>query len=143
MVVHQVAPTFPCGKKIRGDGNCLFRDIVTGSERQHFRLQSVIVEHMRSLAQSVHGLYLMMQENLEEYLVQSDMQCNGVWGTDVEVVVAAHLLDVNIAMFNVPVGDYVVRGTWLVNHAQPMDNTRPTMYISYTGNHFDAILSQQ
>ena len=96
---------------------------------------------MRSLAQSVHGLCnLMMQENLEEYLVQSDMQCNG---TDVEVVVAAHLLDVNIAMFNVPVGDYVVRGTWLVNHAQPMDNTRPTMYISYTGNHFDAILSQQ
>ena len=53
-----------------------------------------------------------MQENLEEYLVQSDMQCNGVWGTDVEVVVAAHLLDVNIAMFNVPVGDYVVRGGW-------------------------------
>ena len=81
----------------------------------------------------------MMQEGLEEYLVQSDMQCNGVWGTDVEVVVAAHLLDVNIAMFNVPVG---VRGTWLVNHAQPMVNTRPTMYISYTGNHFDAILSQ-
>ena len=139
-----------CGKKIQGDGNCLFRAlcyVVTGSERQHFRLRSVIVEHIRSLAQSVHGLYLegnlMMQENLEEYLVQSDMQCNGVWGTDVEVVVAAHLLDVNIAMFNVPVGDYVVRGTWLVNHAQPMDNTRPTMYISYTGNHFDVILSQE
>ena len=52
-------------------------------------------------------------------------------------------VDVNIAMFNVPVGDYVVRGTWLVNHVQPMDNTQPTMYISYTGNHFDAILSQQ
>ena len=102
---------------------------------------------MRSLAQSVHGLYLednlMMQEGLEEYLVQSDMQCNGVWGTDVEVVIAAHLLDFNIAMFNVPAGDYVVHGPWLVNHAQPMDNTRPTMYILYTGNHFNVILSQE
>ena len=98
---------------------------------------------MRSLAQSVHGLYLegnlMMQESLEGYLVQSDMQCNGVWGTDVEVGIA----DVNIAMFNVPAGDYVVLGPWLVNHAQPMDNTQPTMYISYTGNHFDLILSQE
>ena len=103
-----------CGKKIQGDGNCLFQALyytVTGAEGQHFRLRSVIVEHMRSLAQSVHGLYLegnlMMQESLEEYLVQSDMQCNGVWGTDVEVVVAAHLLDVNLAIFNVPAGDYV------------------------------------
>ena len=100
-----------------------------GSERQHFRLRSFKVEHMRSLEQSVHGLYLegnlMLREGLEEYL-------NGVWGIDVEVVVAA-LLDVNIAMFNFPVGDYVVRGTWLVNHAQPMDNTQPTMYISSLG----------
>ena len=106
-----------CGKKIQGDALCY---VVTGSERQHFRLRSIIVEHMRSLAQSVHGLYL--EGSLEEYLVQSDMQCNGVWGTDVEVVIAAHLLDMNIAMFNVPAGDYVVRGPWLVNHAQPMDN---------------------
>ena len=42
-----------CGKKIRGDGNCLFQAlcyIVTGSERQHFRLRSIIVEHMGSVS---------------------------------------------------------------------------------------------
>ena len=37
--------------KVRGDGNCLFRAlcyVITGSERQHFKLRSLIIEHLRS-----------------------------------------------------------------------------------------------
>ena len=37
--------------KVRGDGNCLFRAlcyVISGSERQHFKLRSLIVEHFRS-----------------------------------------------------------------------------------------------
>ena len=37
--------------KIRRDGNCLFRAlcyVITGSERQHFKLRSLIIEHLRS-----------------------------------------------------------------------------------------------
>ena len=36
-------------RKMNPDGNCLFRAlsyIVTGSQRQHFQLHSLIVEHM-------------------------------------------------------------------------------------------------
>ena len=85
----------------------------------------------------------MMIHSLEEHIARTNMALDFVWGTDIEVAIACHLLDVNIAMYCVTQGDYVVRGPWLVNVPQVTDNTRPTMYISFTGNHFDVMLSQE
>ena len=42
-------PDMACLRRIRGDGNCLFRAlsfIITGSESQHFEIRSAIIAHM-------------------------------------------------------------------------------------------------
>ena len=54
-----------CGRKINPDGICLFRAlsyIITGSERQHFQLRSLIVAHVRSLTEN--GLADNLRDNL-------------------------------------------------------------------------------
>ena len=138
------------GRKMNPDGNCLFRAlsyIITGSERQHFQLRSLIVEHVQFLTD--HSLpdnlrdNLMMLHSLEAHIARTNMALDFVWGTDIEVAIACHLLDVNIVMYCVTQGDYVVCGPWLANVPQVIDNTRPTKYISFTGNHFDVMLSQE
>ena len=72
--------TFPARcRTIEGDGNCLFRALshaITGSERQHSRLRSATVEHMRSLRLS--GLNQSLEANVlglsvEEHLARTRM----------------------------------------------------------------------
>ena len=77
---------------------------------------------------------------MEEHLARTGMEHNGVWGTDIEITAIAHLLNINIALFDVPLAQYVVRGPYLV---EQIDNTRPTIFLSFTGNHINFILSQQ
>ena len=80
---------------------------------------------------------------IERHIEDTEMESYSAWGTDVEVFATTHLLGVNIAMYNQHDGHYCVNGLWLVDPAQPMDNTNPTIYVSFTGNHFDVILSQE
>ena len=105
------------GRKMNLDGNCLFRAlsyIVTRSERQHFQLRSLIVEHVQfltdhSLADNLRD-NLMMLHSVEEHIARTNMALDFVWGTDIEVAIACHLLDVIIAMYCVTQSYYVVRG---------------------------------
>ena len=83
-----------------------------------------------------------MPYSLEEHIARTNMAHDFIWGTDIEIAITYHLLDVKIATYAVPQGHYVVRGPWLFNVPQVPDNTRPTMYISFTGNHFDIKLSR-
>ena len=73
---------------IRGDGNCLFRAFsyaITGSERQHFRLRTAIINHMRctEACMSLLGGYI-SDLTLEEYIEHSQMAQNYVWGSQNE-----------------------------------------------------------
>ena len=61
---------------------------ITGSDREHSRLRSQIVEHIRSLRQD--GLSESLETTLigysvEDHLRQHRMDQDGSWGTDVEV----------------------------------------------------------
>ena len=139
-----------CSRKMNPDGNCLFcaiSYILTGSERQHFQLRSLIVAHVRSLtenslADNLRDI-LMMLHSLEEHITCTNMAHEFIWGTDIEIAITCHLLDVNIATYAVPQGQYVVGGPWLFNVPEVPDNTRPTMFNSFTGNNFDVMLSKK
>ena len=136
-------------RTIEGDGNCLFRALshaITGSERQHSRLRSATVEHMRSLTRS--GLNQSLEANVlglsvEEHLARTRMDQDGSWGTDVEVTAISHPLGVNIAMYDVQIDDYITCGPYLVDPQQRNDNTRPTIYVTFTGNHFNFVECQE
>ena len=85
----------------------------------------------------------MLGLSVEEHLARTRMDQDGSWGTDVEVTAISHLLGVNIAMYDVLIDDYVTRGPYLVDPRQRIDNTRPTIYITFTGNHFNFVESQE
>ena len=87
-----------------GYGNCLFRAFsyaITGSERQHFRVRSAIIGHMRctDACMSLLGGYI-SDLTIHEYIEHSQMAHNYVWGSQNEMFVLAHMAGVNIASYN-------------------------------------------
>ena len=101
-------PDTCCLRCIRGDGNCLFRAmsfIITGSEIQHFEIRTLIIAHMLSIPELwigrgvdgdnnhlsyYHGGY----RSVENYLARTNMANEGAWGTDLEMSLLAHMLDI-------------------------------------------------
>ena len=94
--------TLPDGhsiRKIRGDGNCLFRAmsyIITGSEDQHLAIRHAITTHMLSIPELLTDLgadgsescleyYNGGYSSVEQYLEQTRMAESGMWGTDFEM----------------------------------------------------------
>ena len=94
-------------RRIRGDGNCLFRAlsfIITGSENQHFEIRSLIVAHMFNVPELLTGrgadghhnyltYYHRGYRSVEHYLARTHMATDGTWGTDFEMTLLAHMLD--------------------------------------------------
>ena len=96
-------------RHIGGDGNYLFRAmsfIITGSERQHFEIRSVIMAYLITIPHLVTALGIDGHQNLtyfnggysniDDYLTCTDMACNGTWGTDFEMTLLAHMLDTKV-----------------------------------------------
>ena len=128
--------------RIPGDGNCLFRAlsyVITGSERQHFSLHRAIIRHMRSTPACTR----LVGCTIKEYLEETQMHCNYKWGTDREIFVLAHMVVVNIANYNINDEYYHFHTPGVIGgDAYPDDNSGPSIYIQYTGDHFNVVLSQ-
>jgi len=91
-----------------GDGNCLFRSlsyIITGSEDQHLNLHTAIIQHMLSIPHMFIGygsdgkpncINLMCHprhfDSIEDYIHQTRMDQDCIWGTNVETACLAHLI---------------------------------------------------
>ena len=140
-------------RSIGGDGNCLFRAlcyIIIGSQDQHKELRASIVAHLRTIPHLVSGIgpdgnrnYLVTYNDgyasVEEYLARSRMADNGVWGTDFEMCVLAHMLDTPIYSFQ--------RDTnyWVCCYPHAIDRTIPenvfvqSMYIFLKRSHFQVV----
>ena len=100
-------------RSIGGDSNCLFMAlcyIISGSQDQHEELRTAIVAHMLTIPDLVSGTgpdgnrnYLVTYDDsyssVEDYLAQSDMANNGVWGGDFEMCILAHMLDTTIYFY--------------------------------------------
>ena len=138
-------PTFV--HKITGDGNCLFRAlsyIISGSETQHLKVRSLIVEHLKSshAYSRLHPNYI-PDTSVEQYIERTGMDRNGTWGGTVEFVVLAHLVGVNVASYNTTNNTYHLFGPGVIDYDRfPQDFSRATLYIIYNGNHFDVVLGQ-
>ena len=72
------------------------------------------------------------------------MDREGVWGTTTELLAFCHMASVNIASYNTDDGSYHVLGPGVIEpDTFPQDDSRPTIYIVFTGgNHFNVTLSQ-
>ena len=118
-MVHPLKRPTKC-KTVRDNGNCLFRALshaITGSDKENSRLRSQIVENIRSLRRD--GLSESLETTLigysvEDHFRQHRIDQDGSWGTDVEVAALSHLLGTNIALYDIPTGQYVTHG-WTIS----------------------------
>ena len=80
---------------------------------------------------------------IDQYIERTQMDCNYVWGTQNEILTFAHMAGVNIASYNTNDRHYEYFKPGVIDiNVFPDDNSRPTIYIQYTGNHFNVVLSQ-
>ena len=89
-------PSAANSKAISGDGNCLFRTfshIICGSEEQHMAVRLAILNHMASerLAPLLLRGHLHGYASIAEYTAAKNMDRDGFWGTEVEMLALAHV----------------------------------------------------
>ena len=85
--------------RILGDGNCLFRAlsyVITGRQVYHPQVRNKIINHMTSIE---NFLVPHLNTSLECYLHKTRMAQSGVWGTDIEIVIASSLLSTDIFVY--------------------------------------------
>jgi hypothetical protein len=137
---------------IKGDGNCLFRSlsfVICGDQDFHGNIRSGIVDFMRRsdevLKHSRSG-----ECTIEQYLIDTQMDNDGVWGTEVEIFAAATMLRTPIYVFSL----YGAHYQWLRFSPVPdsygiiavTDETDEdelhsgeAIYITNVGQHFEPV----
>ena len=91
----------PSAATISGDGNCLFRTfshIICGSEDQHMAVRLAILNHMASerVAPLLLRGHLHCYASIAEYTTAKNMDRDGFWGTEVEILALAHMLHTTV-----------------------------------------------
>ena len=134
-------------ENIVGDGNCLFRcfsHIITGSQNSHPQLRAIIAHFIASEGISRLGWYFKSKRLTPcgYFLTENLTSLEGTWGSDVEIMAASDILNVDIYVAN---NDYRKEGTltrevrWSLLGA----STNPTaaLYITNYGLHFEPVTS--
>lgn len=117
----------------QGDGNCFFRAIsfvVTGSEDLHQLFRKRITDHMINIDNSLR-VFLIRNEQMND---------DGVWATENEILAAASLLETDILVY----AAYGLKMDWLRYPASlSLDIlTSHAIFLSnQSGNHFNVVLS--
>ena len=135
-------------KTIVGDGNCMFRSlsyIITGSQAQHGRLRTKIIQHMHDIAPLIIGHIRGRSQDryttVGEYIQGSGMDKTGVWGTDIELLTLAHLLKTCIFSYDTQ------RDTWDRFKPSSIDKTVKTdlasssLYLRHPQAHYEVVLA--
>ena len=147
-------------KRIRGDGNCMFRSfsfIITGSEEEHLLVRRAIVSYMRDVvAHRIYASQVWPQvENLnrhnptswsigmsatddyrtgmEKYIAGTRMDRSGSWGTEVELIILSHMLNTPIAIFHLEDAAWQKHYPCSIDSAiqDEVDPNQQMMYIAF------------
>ena len=129
---------------IKGDGNCLFRTlsfIITGSEEQHTLVREAILHHMLQIAHFMLSHHINDHFSVSEYIQHTCMDQDGTWGTDIEILTLAHLLNTCIFVYTTDQCNWWRYGPQNVDRSLNVDITGMSMYIQNPGQHFDVVCS--
>ena len=128
--------------KLKGDGNCHFRSIcltLTGSQRQHNVVRDDIVKWMNEN-------YKLIKNNFgQKYLEESNMELDGEWATEAEVLSTAAFLNTDIEIL-CRIGDACKsRAEWLCYKSnklgKPVKSKKKIYLSNILGIHFDFVQS--
>ena len=106
-------------------------------------MRCCIVEHLRSVGHRLLRNFI-NEATVEEYISNRRIDQTGAWGTDVEMIVLAHLVQANVYSYDVNLCKYWVFEPRCIGFVAGTEYyLQPSLYILYTGNHFDVLLSQE
>lgn len=123
-----------------GDGNCFFRAIsfaLSGTEELHGFFRKNITAHMKFLGVRIEEY---MGTTVENYLRCSNMEKEGVWATDNEILASASLLNVDIVVY----ANYGSQLKWLRYPSSLCldSHSNEAIFLSNeSGVHFNVVLS--
>ena len=88
---------------VPGDGNCLFNSLsltITGNIEQQGTIRAAIIHHMNTIENRLVGHWIPSPPyfSVREYIEDQRMDHNGIWGTDVETITMANLLNTTIIL---------------------------------------------
>ncbi|CAC5398502.1 unnamed protein product [Mytilus coruscus] len=132
-------------KKIISDSNCFYRAIsytITGTETNHIKIRSAIVNHIHQLGTHLHFL-LQHGQTCFSYVLQNQINIPGSWATEVEMFVTSDLLRTNIFTYVNTGNNSYKWNKFDANYLNPNIRTDETgIYLNHTnGNHYDIVLS--
>ena len=134
-------------KRIRGDGNCLFRSfsyIITGSEEQHMAVRIAILNHMIDIAHFLLGHHIPPQySSVQDYIQDKGMDQPHIWGTEIEMFTLAHLLQTCVFIYNTDDLNWCRYSPHCVDRTLNDDIQQMSMYINHPPNHFEIVCSIQ
>lgn len=125
-------------KCIKGDGNCLFRAlsyVITGCESFYKSIRKWICDYA-----NLHSAEINKFSGSSSYLLKSNMAQSGVWGTDIELHVAAAMLDTDIYTFT----KHGKHWRWLCFASSTLklrslisNKDKRAIYINHSGSHYE------
>ena len=155
-------------KNIRGDGNCMFRSlsfIITGSE-DHMHVRRAIIRHMRDIGNVLWESQISPLLNnlrsigevsvgnnqspnadhmagINQYIAATRMDHDKTWGSEVEIMVLAHLLDTAVYSYDTARGwnRYTPVNVYGQFDVSTRVNSQMAMYVCYNINHYDVVTS--
>lgn len=133
-----------------GDGNCLFRAIseaVACTDEYHDKIRHYIVNHMLDVTinTDIENLFASrnnQQQSFHQHL--ETMKRLGTWGTEQEIVAAAHLFNCSILCCS----QYNTTGRLCIQHFPPHFASNPTcaatchhksLYLVNTNSHYEPV----
>ena len=132
-------------KRIMGDGN-LFRCLsyaITGSEDQYHEVRTKICDHLITIAHFMLFHHMGSEyTSIQQYFQVAHMDCNYVWGTDVEILTFVHLTNTHVLVFHPDLDTWSTYSPRDVELSLTNDSTGRSVYIKNSGNtHFEVVSS--
>ncbi|CAC5363479.1 unnamed protein product [Mytilus coruscus] len=95
-----ISITFNMGKPVKlksiiPDGNCLFRALsfaISQRQEYHRQIRKKIVDHILHISKDLSSFVRDPYENADEYVRMRKMKESNTWGTELEILAAAHIL---------------------------------------------------
>ena len=137
-------------KKIVGDGNCMFRSLsyaVTGSESNHTAIRAKIVHQIKHtpslLGHITHRPSYQNCKNVAQYIAESKMDQDGVWGTDIELLSFARLAKICVFTYNAENCKWNMYGPHNVDKRMRYHVGEKAIYILHSGLHYEVVLATE
>ena len=142
--VSLTPPDMRTVKHIMADGNCLFRSlayIITGSEDQHMAVRTAILHHMIDIAHLILDHHIQGYSSIQDYIRYNNMDREFAWGTDVEMLTLAHLLQTPVVSYSVQYSTWQRYAPHDLNRTLSDDVQQMSMYLVHIYNHFEVVCS--